>query len=151
MYCLSEINNLNEVSKQTNYKQTNNLVYIEYILHFICTLYRPDCLFTYFMSIVYFRKAIHIYILYILYIDQIVCLFVICTNKLQTNKQSGLYRVHIKCKYVLPFWGNTYLHFICTLYRPDCLFVCNLFVYLLHVNCLFYVLPFWNKQFTWSK
>jgi hypothetical protein len=45
-----------------------------------------------------------------------------------------VYLLHVNCLFQK---GNTYLHFICTLYRPDCLFVCNLFVYLLHVNCLF--------------
>jgi hypothetical protein len=46
MYCLSEINNLNEVSKQTNYKQTQSGLYR---VHIKCKYVLPYCLFTYFM------------------------------------------------------------------------------------------------------
>jgi hypothetical protein len=57
-----------------------------------------------------------------------------------------VYLLHVNCLFQK---GNTYLHFICTLYRPDCLFVCNLFVqtkkqsglYRVHIKCK-YVLPF---------
>ena len=79
-------------------------------LHFICTLYRPDCLFVYLLHVNCLFQKGNTYLHFICTLYRSDCLFV-CNL--------FVYLLHVNCLFQK---GNTYLHFICTLYRPDCLF-----------------------------